>query len=96
MSGKRDKPTILNTLSEVGVWNSNMLCLAAPIPISLQFFCLSLKKGVNDSLFVVGTWVEKETNQLSLILLIRLEYGMAKCYVLLHLSQSRSNSSVPL
>ena len=56
---------ILNTLTTVGVWNGNMLYLSAPVPISLKFLYPSLKKGVNDFEFVVGTLVEKETNQLS-------------------------------
>ena len=68
MGGERDKPTIINTLRTVGVWNGNMLCLTAPIPITLKFFCPSLKEGVNDFAFVAGTWVEKETNHLSIIL----------------------------
>ena len=38
-SGKRDKTTILNTLTTVGVWNGNIFYLAAPIPISPKFRC---------------------------------------------------------
>ena len=56
MSGKTDKPTILNTLTTVGVWNGNICHLAAPIPISPKFLYISpLNKGVNDFAFVVGT-----------------------------------------
>ena len=65
MSGKRDQPNILNT---VGVWNGNIFYLAAPIPISPKFRFPTLHKGVSDFTFVVGTRVEKETNQLCLIL----------------------------
>ncbi|CAI8055221.1 hypothetical protein GBAR_LOCUS30148, partial [Geodia barretti] len=32
-NGRRDKPTILNTLTTVGVWNGNIRYRAAPIPI---------------------------------------------------------------
>ena len=39
VSGKRDKPTILNALTKVGVWNGNVFYLAAPIPISPEFCC---------------------------------------------------------
>ena len=35
----RDKPTIITTLTTVWVWNSNILLLAAPIPISSKFRC---------------------------------------------------------
>ena len=31
MSGKIDKPTILNTLTTVGVWNGYIFYLAAPV-----------------------------------------------------------------
>ena len=51
----------------------------------------TLKKGVNDFAFVVGTRVEKETNQLSLILWLQLEYGMVPSSISLHLSPSRPN-----
>ena len=65
--GKRDKSTILDTSTTVGVWNSIIFYLAAPIPISPNF-AGPPNKGVNDFAFVVGTRVEKETNQLSLTL----------------------------
>ena len=40
MSGKRDDPTILTALTKVGVWNTNVFYLAAPIPILPKFGCL--------------------------------------------------------
>jgi hypothetical protein len=70
MCGNRDKSTILNTLNTVWVWNGNILYLSALIPISLKFFCPSMKKGVND--YVVGTCAEEETKQVSLIVWLRL------------------------
>ena len=48
MSGKRDDPTILNALSEVGVWNSNVFYLAAPIALSSPNFAVPPNVGVND------------------------------------------------
>ena len=39
MSVIRDKPTIITTFTTDGVWNSNILLLAAPIPISSKFRC---------------------------------------------------------
>ena len=39
MSVITDKPTIITTLTTVWVWNSNILLLAAPIPISSKFRC---------------------------------------------------------
>ena len=42
--------------------------------------------SVNDFAFFVGTRVDKETNQLSLILLLQLEYGVVSSSMLLHLS----------
>ena len=54
MRGKIDKPTILNTLTTAGVWNSNIFYLAAPIRISPKFH-IPLNKGDNDIAFFVGT-----------------------------------------
>ena len=82
-SGKGEKPTILNTLTTVGVWNSNIFYLTTPIPISLKFRCPPYIKV--SIAFVVGTRVGKETNQLSLILWLQLEYGMVTSYISLHL-----------
>ena len=42
--------------------------------------------SVNDFAFFLGTRVDKETNQLSLILLLQLEYGVVSSSMLLHLS----------
>ena len=45
-SGKEEKPTILNTLTTVVVWNGNILYLAAPVPILPKFPYISpLYKG---------------------------------------------------
>ena len=41
MNRKRDKPTILNTFTTVGVWNGTIFYLAAPIPSSPKFRALS-------------------------------------------------------
>ena len=54
MSVIRDKPTILNTFTTVGVWSSNILLLAAPIPILPKFHCPPTE-GVNNFAFIVGT-----------------------------------------
>ena len=50
----RDKPTIISTLTTVGVWNSNILFLAATIPIKFNFVA-SLAEGVNNFAFIIGT-----------------------------------------
>ena len=50
----RDKPTIITTFTTVGVWNSNILFLAATIPIKFNFVA-PLVEGVNNFAFVVGT-----------------------------------------
>ena len=75
-SGNRDKPTILNTLAPVGVWNGNIFHLPEPIPILPKFLSLScpnfaiscLNKDANDFAFSVGTRVEIGTYQLSFTL----------------------------
>ena len=41
VSKTRDKPTILNTLTTVGVWNSKVLCPFAHIPISAYLSLLT-------------------------------------------------------
>ncbi|CAI8024659.1 hypothetical protein GBAR_LOCUS14321 [Geodia barretti] len=43
-NGRRDKPTIFNTLTTVGVRNGNICHLAAPIPISPKFHYYILPK----------------------------------------------------
>ena len=50
----RDKPTIITTVTTVGVWNSNILFLAATIPIKFNFVA-SLAEGVNNFAFIIGT-----------------------------------------
>ena len=66
------------------------------LSLSRPNFTVPLYKGVNDLAFFVDTRVEEETNQLSLILLLQLEYGMVPSSISLHLSLSRPNFAVPL
>ena len=69
---KRDKPTIVNTFATVVVWIATIFYLAAPIAhISRPPLHVCQRFSI-----LVGTWVEIETNQVSLILLLQLEYGM--------------------
>ena len=65
MSRNRDKPSILNTFATVGVWNGTIFYFAAPFSISPKF-CVLPYMCVDNLAFFVGTWVELETNQLSL------------------------------
>ena len=54
-------------------------------PYLAQISLSPLNEGVNHFAFVVGTWVEKETNQLSLIVWLQLEHGMVTSSILQHL-----------
>ena len=86
----RDKPTIPNTWTTVGVWNSNILYLPEPIPINpyLTQLCCSITAiywGCQRfSFFFVGTSVEEETRQSYLILWLVLEYGIVTYSFSLH------------
>ena len=72
INARRDKTTMLNTLTIIGVWNINVLYLAAPIPINLHlvsillFFYQPPNKGVDNFAFFVGTWFEERINQVYL------------------------------
>ena len=45
MSRRIDKPTILNTLTTVGVWNGTIFYLTAPIPILNTFTTVGVLNG---------------------------------------------------
>ena len=62
MSGKRDKPAMPHTFTTVGLWNSGILYLAAPIPILPNNYAVPPNKGVNDFAFLVRTKEQEETN----------------------------------
>ena len=75
---KRDNPTILNAVTKVEVWNGNVIYLAAPMPIPPKF-CCPQNDGCRNC-FCHINW--KEISQLSLMLLLKLKYGMVNVFYL--------------
>ena len=74
INARRDKTIVLNTLTIIGVWNSNVLYFAAIIPINF-LSCLNVavlnqppNKGVNNFAFFFATRFEERTNQVYLAL----------------------------
>ena len=71
INARRDKTIVLNTLTIIGVWNSNVLYLFLSIFLS----CLNVavlnqppNKGVNNFAFFFATRFEERTNQVYLAL----------------------------
>ena len=85
----------------IGVWNSNIFSLSETINtyfhrsifrLHIIFRCRfanphpnSANKGVNYFAFIVGTSVEEETSQPSIIVWLSMEYGIVKHSVFLQL-----------
>ena len=73
---------------------NGMIMSTMSLHLSLSSPNLAVSQPVNDFDFFVGTWTENETSQLSLMLWLKLEYGMVLSSISLHVSLSHPNLAV--